>query len=98
MANPRNTRKNLRKDRSLNRVRKECIIASNSGPSSPALQAIMEHLAQALALVIVCHRSLEAQSSADVWDEQETLRRAIRLLKDVYDEIDRASTEIEKAD
>jgi hypothetical protein len=54
--------------------------------------AIMEHFAQALALVVVCHPSLAAaEPSAEVWDEEETLRRAIRLLKDVYDEIDVAS-------
>jgi hypothetical protein len=50
----------------------------------------MEHFSRALSLVIVCHRSLAAQPTADVGDEDETLRRAIRLLKDVYNEIDLA--------
>jgi hypothetical protein len=53
--------------------------------------AIMEQFTQALSLVIVCHRSLAAQPSADVGDEEETLRQAIRLLRDVYNEIDLAS-------
>jgi hypothetical protein len=60
-------------------------------PVSPDLLAIMEHFSQALSLVIVCHRSLAAQPSAGIGDEEETLRRAIRLLKDVYNEIDFAS-------
>lgn len=54
--------------------------------------AIMEHFAQALALVIVSHRSLAAaEPSTEVWNEEETLRRAIKLLNNVYDEIDAAS-------
>jgi hypothetical protein len=60
-------------------------------PVSRALQEIMGHFAEALSLVVVCHRSLASQSSAIVGDEEETLRRAIRLLKDVYNEIDQAS-------
>jgi len=69
-------------------------------PVSRKLQEIMGHFADALSLVIVCHRSLAAQSSAGVGDEEETLRRAIRLLKDVYNEIDEASfatTEIQRS-
>jgi hypothetical protein len=60
-------------------------------PISENLREILHHFAQALSLVIVCHRSLVAQESADVGDEEETLRRAIRLLQDVYNEVDLAS-------
>ena len=60
-------------------------------PVSRKLQEIMGHFADALSLVVVCHRSLATRPSAIVGDEEETLRRAIRLLKDVYNEIDQAS-------
>jgi len=60
-------------------------------PLSENLYEILHRFAQALSLVIVCHRSLAAQESADVGDEEETLRRAIRLLQDVYNEVDLAT-------
>jgi hypothetical protein len=60
-------------------------------PVSRKLQEIMGHFAEALSVVVVCQRSLATQSSAAVGDEEETLRRAIRLLRDVYNEIDVAS-------
>jgi hypothetical protein len=69
-------------------------------PVSRKLQEIMGHFADALSLVVVCHRSLATRPSAIVGDEEETLRRAIRLLKDVYNEIDQASvatTEIQRS-
>jgi hypothetical protein len=85
-------RKSLRKDRSPGRhsrnVRK---MTSRVDPISENLREILHRFAQALSLVIVCHRSLAAQESADVGDEEETLRRAIRLLQDVYNEVDLAS-------
>jgi hypothetical protein len=67
--------------------------ASASAPpaASPDLLAIMERFGQAISLVVVSHRSLAAQASADAGDEEETLRQSIRLLKDVYNEIDFAS-------
>ncbi len=60
-------------------------------PVSRKLQEIMGHFADALSLVVVCHRSLATRPSAIVGDEEETLRWAIRLLKDVYNEVDLAS-------
>jgi hypothetical protein len=60
-------------------------------PVSQALWEIMGRFAQAISVVVVCHRSLAAQSLAAVGDEEEALRRAIRLLKDVYNEVDLAS-------
>jgi hypothetical protein len=85
-------RKSLRKGRSPGRrsrnVRKT---TSRVDPISENLREILHRFAQALSLVIVCHRSLAAQESADVGDEEETLRRAIRLLQDVYNEVDLAS-------
>jgi hypothetical protein len=67
-------------------------------PISRQLHEIMGHFAEALSLVVVCHRSLAAQSSAGVGDEEETLRRAIRLLKDVYNEIDEADMQQSRSD
>jgi hypothetical protein len=55
---------------------------------SQSLQEIMWRFAQAISVVVVCHRSLAAQSLAAIGDEEETLRRAIRMLKDVYNEVD----------
>jgi hypothetical protein len=55
---------------------------------SQLLEEIMGRFATAISFVVVCHRSLDAQSLAAVGDEEETLRRAIRLLKDVYNEVD----------
>jgi hypothetical protein len=84
--------KMLRKgDSTGRRPRKTRKVASLENPVETKLLEIMGRFTQALSLVIVCHRSLAAQSSADVGDEEETLRQAIRLLKNVYNEIDLAS-------
>jgi hypothetical protein len=92
MADSSGKRRSSRKVRSPSgRLRKNRKAASPTNAVSPDLPAIMDHFARALSLVIVCHRSLAAQPSAGVGDEEETLRRAIRLLKDVYNEIDLAS-------
>jgi hypothetical protein len=92
MANASGKRKGLRKGRPPGRrARKNRQAAIEADPVSLELWEIMGQFSQALSLVIVCHRSLEAQPSAGVGDEEETLRRAIRLLKDVYNEIDRVS-------
>lgn len=92
MANASNKRRILRKgEPSGRRTRKTRKGASLENPVETKLLEIMGRFAQALSLVIVCHRSLVAQSSADVGDEEETLRQAIRLLKNVYNEIDLAS-------
>jgi hypothetical protein len=93
MADSNGNRRNARKGRTPARraARKDRKAASPTKPVPPDLLTIMEHFSRALSLVIVCHRSLAAQPSADVGDEEETLRRAIRLLKDVYNEIDLAS-------
>jgi hypothetical protein len=81
----------LRKGRSPGRARKDRKSASRANPVASKLWEIMGRFSQALSLVIVCHRSLAAQASADVGDEEETLRQAIRLLKNVYNEVDLAS-------
>ena len=92
MADSSGNRRNALKGRTPGRpARKDRKAASPTKPISPDLLAIMEHFSQALSLVIVCHRSLAVQPSVVVGDEEETLRRAIRLLKDVFNEIDLAS-------
>ena len=92
MAKSSNNRRNPRAGQTTGRrARRGHKAASPTKPATPDLSAIMERFSQALSLVVVCHRALAAQPSAGVGDEEETLRRAIRLLKDVYNEIDLAS-------
>jgi hypothetical protein len=62
---------------------------SAPAPPSPEFGAIMEHFVRALALIVVCQRSLAAEVEEAV-HEEEVLREAIVLLLDVYDEIDMA--------
>ena len=90
MANTGNKRKSLRKGsppggRARENLQKAEIDADTI---SQSLQEIMERFSTAISFVVVCHRSLDAQSLAAIGDEEETLRRAIRLLKDVYNEVD----------
>ena len=92
MTKVKDVRSSVRKARQPSRgARKNRRAAIEVNPVSQLLAEIMGHFAQAISLVVVCHRSLAAQSLADVGDEEETLRRAIRLLKDVYNEVDLAS-------
>jgi hypothetical protein len=92
MTKVKDVRSSVRKARQPSRgARKNRRAAIEVNPVSQLLAEIMGHFAQAISLVVVCHRSLAAQSLAAVGDEEETLRRAIRLLKDVYNEVDRAS-------
>jgi hypothetical protein len=55
----------------------------------PDFPSIMDHLAHASSLVIVCRRSLAAELDEAVHEEQ-ALSEAITLLQRVYDEIDDA--------
>jgi len=80
----------LRKGRSPGR-RQTRVAASTPSPAAPDLCGIMEHFTQALSLVVVCQRSLASRELADVGDEEETLRQGIRLLRDVYNEVDSAA-------
>lgn len=92
MANASGKPRILRKgDSSGRRSRRTRKGASRENPVETKLLEIMGRFTEALSLIIVCHRSLAAQSSADVGDEEETLRQSIRLLKNVYNEIDLAS-------
>lgn len=92
MPKSSNNRRSLRAGRTTGRrAGRGHKTASSTKPTPPDLLAIMGRFTQALSLVIVCHRALAAQPAAGVGDEEETLRRAIRLLKDVYNEIDLAS-------
>lgn len=54
-------------------------------------EAIQENFLQALSLVIVCRRSLDAQALAETGDEEAALREAITLLRSVYNQLDTAS-------
>ena len=84
-------RKSLRRRSPGRRRRNVRKTTSRVDPISENLREILHRFAQALSLVIVCHRSLAAQESADVGDEEETLRRPITLLQDVYNEVDLVS-------
>lgn len=98
MANVGNNRRSLRKGRLPGRrAPRDRKAASPTNPVSPDLSAILGRFAQALSLAIVCHRSLAAQASADAGDEEEALRQAIRLLKNVYNEVDVACGVMRKA-
>jgi hypothetical protein len=55
----------------------------------------MGHFAQALSLAVVCQRSLAAQELAAAGDEEETLREAIRQLRNVYNELDVAAGQLD---
>jgi hypothetical protein len=93
MTKVKDRRSSLKKGRPLgHRARKNHQRAKfKVNPVSRALWEIMGRFAQAISVVVVCHRSLADQSLAAVGDEEETLRLAIRLLKDVYNEVDLAS-------
>jgi len=67
------------------RIRKQ---AAASGALLPGPWEILGRFDQALSVVVVCQRSLAARHSADVGDEEEVLRRGIRLLRDVHNEFD----------
>jgi hypothetical protein len=54
-------------------------------------EAIQGNFLQALSLVIVCQRSLDAQALAETGDEETALREAITLLRSVYNQLDTAS-------
>jgi hypothetical protein len=90
MANTGDKRKSLRKSSPPGRrTRKNLQKAEiDANTVSKLVQEIMGRFAAAISVVVVCHRSLAAQSLAAIGDEEETLRRAIRLLKDVYNEVD----------
>jgi hypothetical protein len=92
MTKMKDGRSSLRKGRQPSRgARKNRRAVIEVNPISQVLWEIMGRFAKAISVVVVCHRSLAAQSSAAVGDEEETLRWAIRLLKDVYNEVDLAS-------
>jgi hypothetical protein len=92
MTKMKDGRSSLRKGSQPSRgARKNRRAVIEVNPISQTLWEIMGRFAQAISVVVVCHRSLAAQSSAAVGDEEETLRWAIRLLKDVYNEVDLAS-------
>jgi hypothetical protein len=97
MTTMKKGRKNSRESDKGSRNLKNKPPSTGQCPVSPDLFAIMGRFDQALSLVVVCHRSLAAQESADVGDEEEVLRRAIRLLRDVYNEIDLASGTMRKS-
>jgi hypothetical protein len=90
MADAGDKRKSLRKGSPPGRRARENLQKAeiDVNTMSQLLQEIMGRFAAAISVVVVCHRSLDAQSLAAIGDEEETLRRAIRLLKDVYNEVD----------
>ena len=58
--------------------------------NSTMIGAALGRFADALSITVVCQRSLAANESAAVGDEEVTLREAIRLLRLVYAELDNA--------
>lgn len=84
-------RRRAGKHRSRGRSSKRRVEVSHSLRPLPDLRDILCNFAQALSLAVVCQRSLAAQEVAAVGDEEEVLREAIRMLRKVYNEIDRAA-------
>lgn len=65
-----------------------------AGPKVPDLHDIMAHLADAIALIRVSHRSLDHLDVA--FEEQSLLRMGLAALDAVYTEIDLASIALSK--
>ncbi len=69
--------------------------AKESGPPTgadpPEFSNLLGDLSDAIAVVTVVHRSLEAKEIMDVGDEEVTLRYAISLLHRAYTALDMAS-------
>ena len=66
-------------------------------PPKPDLSAIMAQLSDALALVSVTHRSLEAQEIANAGHETSVLRAALASLNAVYNSLDAADAQMRAA-
>jgi len=69
--------------------------ATESAPPTEAdpleFSTLLGELSDAIAVVTVVHRSLEAKEIMDVGDEEVTLRYAISLLRRAYTALDMAS-------
>lgn len=72
-------------------ARKTASAVANPSARSLDLRAILGNFAQAVSIAVVCQRSLAAQELAQVGDEEEALREAIRQLRSVYTELDGAT-------
>lgn len=95
MAKVKGSRGSLRKKRAIViRTPKGLEDAPKAGLILPDLGIIMEHFSQAQCMVIVCQRSLAAQELLAAGCEEETLREAVRLLQNVYNEIDAADRQL----
>jgi hypothetical protein len=57
----------------------------------PDLATLLGNLSDAIAVVTVAHRSLEAKQIAEVGDEEVVLRYAVSLLRSAYTALDMAS-------
>jgi hypothetical protein len=86
MAKAKNGRKGVRQGGL--RSRQNAGTAPSVDSASPNPWEILGRFDQALSVVVVCQRSLAAKHSAEVGDEEEVLRRGIRLLRDVHNEFD----------
>jgi hypothetical protein len=84
-------RRGAGKRHSPRRSSKTRVDLSHPSPLPSDLMDILGNFAQAISLTVVCQRSLAAQEVAAAGDEEEALREAIRMLKRVYNELDRAA-------
>ncbi len=94
MLKAKDSRKRVGEGKS--RGRRGAAVVAQSGAKSPDLWEILGRFDRALSLVVVAHRSLAAKESAEVGDEEEELRRGIRMLKDVHKELDLGAVRIER--
>lgn len=66
-------------------------------PKPPDIHAIMVRFYRALALIIVAHRSLDAEDEdATATEECIALKEGIAKLKEVYNELDLAAMQLGK--
>jgi hypothetical protein len=61
---------------------------------APDLEEIMWHFAQAISVVVVCHRSL---TTIEDGDEAEALAQAIAMLHRAHNELDMAATGLRRS-
>ena len=62
-----------------------------TGADRPEFSTLLGDLSDAIAVVTVAHRSLEAKEIGEVGDEEVALRYAISLLRRAYTALDLAS-------
>lgn len=69
----------------------EAVEVSRQAPDRPDLLPLLGDLSDAISVVAVVHRSLEAKEIAEAGDEEVALRHGLGLLRAAYTALDMAS-------